>query len=193
MNTSTTPSDASSTRLRHGIGLAVATMAGAVLVPAALSSPASAHGWITSPPSRQDSCASGATSFDCGPISYEPQSVEAPQGATSCSGGSQYAILDDSSLPWPVTDVGQTVTLQWRLTAAHRTSTWEYFVDGELHETVDQGNTQPPSDVSHTISGLTPGRHTILARWNVADTVNAFYSCVDVNVGTGVGNGLEND
>jgi predicted carbohydrate-binding protein with CBM5 and CBM33 domain len=174
-------------------GMLAAAVVGALVVPVSVSSPASAHGWITSPSSRQDHCANGTTSFDCGSLAYEPQSVEAPKGATTCSGGSQFAILDDNSLPWPVTDVGQSVTFQWRLTAAHRTTTWEYFVDGELHETFDQGNTQPPSDVSHTITGLTPGRHTILARWNVADTVNAFYSCVDVNVVSGVGNGLEND
>jgi chitin-binding protein len=26
------------------------------------------------------------------------------------------------------------------------------------------------------------GRQTVLARWNIADTVNAFYSCVDLNI-----------
>jgi predicted carbohydrate-binding protein with CBM5 and CBM33 domain len=31
------------------------------------------------------------------------------------------------------------------------------------------------------------GRQTVLARWNIADTVNAFYSCVDVNIGGGGG------
>jgi len=33
--------------------------------------------------------------------------------------------------------------------------------------------------------GSFTGRQTILARWNIADTANAFYSCVDVNIGGG--------
>ena len=39
--------------------------------------PASAHGYISSPPSRQANCVSGAVA-GCGDIVYEPQSVEAP-------------------------------------------------------------------------------------------------------------------
>ncbi|MEV8026238.1 hypothetical protein AB0O43_00005, partial [Cellulosimicrobium funkei] len=31
--------------------------------------------------SRQDNCAKGTTSFDCGSIKYEPQSDEAPKGS----------------------------------------------------------------------------------------------------------------
>src|SRR5690606_5779249 len=137
------------------------------------------------PPSRQDQCATGATSFDCGSIKYEPQSVEAPKGSMQCSGGSGYAILDDESKPWPRTTTGRDVTFQWKLTANHATSVWEYFVDGELFASFDGGNVQPPKDISHTLTGLPEGNHTILARWSVADTVNAFYSCVDLTVTAG--------
>ncbi len=37
---------------------------------------------------------------------------------------------------------------------------------------------------SHTVDlrGHT-GRQTVLARWNVADTGNAFYACIDVHIG----------
>src|SRR5690606_2999737 len=155
-------------------------------VPLAAAPSAEAHGWVTSPPSRQDHCSTGSTSFDCGAIKYEPQSVEAPKGSMQCSGGNAaFAILDDSSRPWPVTNVGRTVTFRWRLTAAHSTSTWEYFVDGVLHRTFSQGGQQPPSTVSHVLEDLPEGRHTILARWNIADTPMAFYSCVDVQVGEG--------
>ena len=150
-------------------------------------SPASAHGWITSPPSRQDHCATGRVT-GCGGLQYEPQSVEAPKGSRLCSGGSGWRVLDDESKNWPVTRVSNSVTFQWRLTAAHRTSTWDYYVDGALFRRVDQGNTQPPSNVSHTLTGLPSGRHKILAVWSIADTVNAFYNCVDVDVnGTGGG------
>ncbi len=143
------------------------------------------HGWVLQPPSRQDHCANGRTSFDCGNVKYEPQSVEAPKGSMLCSGGSSFRILDDSSLPWPVTNIGSSVTVQWRLTAAHRTSTWEYFVDGRLHATFNQNGGQPSSSISHSLTNLPSGRHTILARWNIYDTVNAFYSCMDVNVSGG--------
>ncbi|WP_051717155.1 lytic polysaccharide monooxygenase [Streptomyces megasporus] len=166
--------------------LAVFALALPLAVVVTSASPANAHGWITSPPSRQDHCATRTVS-GCGGLEYEPQSVEAPKGSRLCSGGSRWTVLDDESRNWPVTRVSSTVTFQWRLTAAHRTSTWDYYVDGVLFKRIDQGGTQPPSTVSHTLSGLPQGRHKILAVWNVADTVNAFYNCVDVEVGGGGG------
>lgn len=105
-----------------------------------------------------------------------------------CSGGNPaFGILDDESRPWPVTKVDSSVTIQWKLTAAHSTSTWEYFLDGQPFAQYDQGRTQPPSNISHTLTNLPQGQHTLLARWNVADTAMAFYSCVDLLVGEGGG------
>ncbi|MYS50819.1 chitin-binding protein, partial [Streptomyces sp. SID6013] len=60
------------------IGAALAPVV-AVSLPA---SSASAHGYISDPPSRQAQCAAGTVS--CGDITYEPQSVEGPKGLTSC-------------------------------------------------------------------------------------------------------------
>ncbi len=168
-------------RLRAAL-LAAVVGATAIIAPIAIAPSASAHGWITSPPSRQDQCATGATSFDCGGLKYEPQSVEAVKGSMKCSGGSGYTILDDESKPWPRTTTGSDVTFQWKLTANHATSVWEYFVDGQLFASFDGGGVQPPKDISHTLKGLPLGDHTILARWSVADTVNAFYNCVDLTV-----------
>src|SRR5690606_11312411 len=71
-------------RLR-AVLLAAVVGAVAIIAPVAVAPSASAHGWITSPPSRQDHCAKGTTSFDCGSIKYEPQSVEAPKGSMQCS------------------------------------------------------------------------------------------------------------
>jgi predicted carbohydrate-binding protein with CBM5 and CBM33 domain len=152
-----------------------------VIVPA---SPASAHGWVTSPPSRQDHCATRRMS-NCGDIQYEPQSVEAQKGARSCSGGSRFGVLDNDSLPWPVTGIGSSVTIQWRLTAAHVTSRWLYYVDGRLHQTFNGGNVQPDPATSHRLTGLPGGRHKLLAVWEIGDTPMAFYNCIDVNVGGG--------
>jgi predicted carbohydrate-binding protein with CBM5 and CBM33 domain len=167
-------------RKRIFLYLLVIVMAG-FGTPLVIASPAHAHGWITSPPSRQDHCAKGRTSFDCGDIKYEPQSVEGYKGSRQCSGGSRFRILDSSG-PWPVTEIGRTTTFQWRLTAPHRTTTWQYYVDNSLHREFSQNNQQPPSDISHTVSGLPTGRHKILAVWNIGDTAMAFYACVDVNV-----------
>ncbi len=150
-----------------------------VVLPAA---PASAHGWVTNPPSRQDQCATGAVS-NCGGVAYEPQSVEAPKGARTCSGGSGFTALDNDDAGWRVANVGSTASFTWRNTAMHRTLNWQYYVDGRLHQTISGNASQPPSTVTHTLTGLPAGRHKILSVWNIYDTVNAFYACVDVNVG----------
>jgi len=145
--------------------------------------PASAHGYVSSPPSRQAQCAAG--SIECGPIKWEPQSVEGLKGLTGCSGGnSRFAELDDDSKGWKVTPIGSSQTFNWRLTARHSTSTWQYFVGGRKVAEFNDGGTQPPATVSHTVNfgGLT-GKQKILAVWNIADTANAFYACIDVTIG----------
>ena len=172
-------------RWRTALAAAVTGLV-ALLAPLAVAPTANAHGWVTNPPSRQDHCSNGTLSFDCGGLQYEPQSVEAPKGSMQCSGGSGFDVLDDESKPWPRTTIDSSVTMRWQLTAMHATSTWEYFVDGVLHRTFDDGGARPGQVVEHTLDSLPAGDHTILARWNIADTANAFYACVDVTVG---GNG----
>ena len=147
-------------------------------------SPASAHGYISSPPSRQANCASGAVS-GCGDVQYEPQSVEAAKGSKDCNGGGgRFAELNDNSRNWPAATVGNPVTFDWVLTARHSTATWEYFIGDTRLASFDDGGAQPGATKSHTVDmqGFT-GRQTVLARWNVADTAMAFYACVDVNIG----------
>lgn len=161
------------------------TLTALVAAPRVMTPQAQAHGWIVSPPSRQDHCAKRTVSWTCDGVEWEPQSVEAPKGSMLCSGGSRFVTLDNSSLAWPRTNIGSTHTFRWTLTAFHRTATWEYFVDGRLFKTVDDGGAAPGATVTHTLSGLPSGDHTILARWNVYDTAMAFYACVDVNVGGG--------
>lgn len=143
---------------------------------------ASAHGYVSDPASRQAQCAAGVV--DCGQIQWEPQSVEGPKGLMSCSGGNaRFSELDDDDYGWEVTDVGANATFAWTLTVPHVTSTWEYFIDGTLVDSFDEGGAQPPYNFTHNVdlSGYS-GEHTVLARWNVADTANAFYACVDVNI-----------
>jgi chitin-binding protein len=165
--------------------LTVAAVVASLLVAVA---PASAHGYISSPPSRQANCASGAVA-NCGDIIYEPQSVEAPKGSMQCNGGgSRFAVLNDNSKNWPAASVGTTVTFNWIITARHSTSTWEYFIGNTLLASFNDGGAQPGATKQHTVSmGSFRGRQTLLARWNIADTANAFYSCVDLNIGGGGG------
>ncbi|MGW4241750.1 lytic polysaccharide monooxygenase [Nocardia sp. NPDC004722] len=155
------------------------------ILPAAI---AHAHGYVSAPLSRQAQCAKGLLS--CGDITYEPQSVEAPKGSNKCSGGNtRFPELDDDSKPWQVQSVGSTVTFTWTFTALHRTLNWEYYIGGTRVAVFDGGNNPPPADsVSHTVDlGAYTGRQKLLAVWNIGDTANAFYSCIDVQIGGGGG------
>ncbi|TKG73409.1 lytic polysaccharide monooxygenase auxiliary activity family 9 protein [Prauserella endophytica] len=174
----------------------------------ALAPSASGHGYTQNPPSRSLHCQQGAVS-DCGPIQWEPQSVEGPKGFPSagpadgmiCAGGNdQFAQLDDQAKPWPRTPMpsGQNFEFEWTLKVPHATSSFRYFVtkngwdpgqpltraqlEPEPFLTVDFGGQRPPTTVNHT--GRLPagksGHHMVLAVWDVADTANAFYACSDV-------------
>jgi predicted carbohydrate-binding protein with CBM5 and CBM33 domain len=160
--------------------LTVAAVAGSLLV----ASPASAHGYVSSPPSRQALCAQGKVK-NCGEIQYEPQSVEGKKGLRSCSGGNaRFAVLDNDSKGWPATSVGKTVTFRWTFTAKHRTSNYEYYIGGTKIASFSGNNQLPGDNVSHSVNlGNRTGRQKVLAIWNIGDTVNAFYACVDLQVG----------
>jgi predicted carbohydrate-binding protein with CBM5 and CBM33 domain len=92
-----------------------------------------------------------------------------------------YSVLDGTG-PWPVTEVGSNVDFVWKLTAPHRTQSWEYFLNGTRIAFVDGAQQMPGRELTHTLHNLPSGRHTILARWNIGDTPMAFYNCVDIMV-----------
>lgn len=167
--------------LRRRIAAVAAGVLAAPLVSVALpSAPAFAHGYISSPPSRQAQCA--AKTVSCGSIQWEPQSVEGPKGLRSCNGGvAGFAELNDNNKGWRVSNTGRTVTFTWVFTARHRTANYEYYVGGQRIATINGNNQQPPASVSHTVTLPSSGRQTVLAIWNIGDTANAFYACVDVN------------
>jgi predicted carbohydrate-binding protein with CBM5 and CBM33 domain len=166
-------------RLAAVMGAGIAPLL-AVSLPA---NTAAAHGYVSSPPSRQAQCAAGTV--PCGEIKYEPQSVEGPKGLRSCSGGNaRFAELDHDSKGWRVTPVGSTTSFNWTLTARHRTSTWQYYVGGTKIAEFDDGGAQPGATVTHRVDfGGIRGTQKVLAVWNIADTANAFYACVDVRIG----------
>ena len=186
----------------------------AAALSATLVSPAWGHGYISDPPSRAANCANG-TVTGCGAIQYEPQSVEGPKGfpgsgpadGSICAGGhSTFAELDDPrGGAWPATSVSAGArTFNWTLTAAHATDKWEYFITKDgwnpnrplTRDSLDlvpiyaehDGGARPDFSVSHSVTlPSKSGRHLILAVWTIADTANAFYSCIDVNFGGGSG------
>ncbi len=188
--------------------LAVGFAAAAAVLATAI--PASSHGYITTPPSRAGLCGAGVVK-KCGQIQWEPQSVEGPKGfpasgpadGTLCAGAdSRWAPLDDPrGGAWPTTKVtaGQQLTLTWSIEARHATTSFRYFLTKPGYDattkitrsnlnltpflTVPMGGKQPPATLSHTATlpaGLT-GHQVILAVWDIADTGNAFYQCMDVN------------
>lgn len=146
-------------------------------------SPVVAHGYLSSPPSRQAVCARGLVS-NCGPVIYEPQSVEALKGLRSCNGGaSNWAQLADESKAWPTTSLAAGVnTFTWTMTAVHPTASFEYYIGGTRIALITG------SSPSHSVNlaGYS-GRQKILAIWNIGDTANAFYACTDVVIGGGGG------
>jgi chitin-binding protein len=151
-----------------------------VVLPAAT---ASAHGYISNPPSRQAQCARGTVS--CGDIKWEPQSVEGPKGLRNCHGNvGRFAELSDDSKPWRATSVGRTVTFTWTFTARHATANFEYYLGNTRVASFAGNNQQPPPTLSHTVNlGNASGRQKLLAVWNIGDTSNAFYTCVDLQIG----------
>jgi len=169
--------------MRRKIAYPLATL-GMVASSLVVASPALAHGYVSSPPSRQALCAAGTVS-NCGAIQFEPQSVEAPKGSKQCNGGNAaFPELNDESKNWPATTVGKSVTFNWVLTARHRTATWVYYVDGTAVATFNDNNAIPAASVSHTVDlSRFSGKKTVLAVWNIGDTAAAFYNCVDVNIG----------
>ncbi|WP_100445665.1 lytic polysaccharide monooxygenase [Glycomyces xiaoerkulensis] len=177
------------------------------------------HGYTSDPPSRGAMCADG-TASGCGAIQWEPHSVEGPKGFPGagpadgeiCSGGnSRFSELDDPrGGDWPKTGLSPgSRTFTWTLTAAHATDKWEYFITnnnwnpsepitrGQLDlvpfYTEYDGGAQPPWTVTHDVTVPNKsGHHVILAVWTIADTANAFYSCIDVDLG-GDGGGDDGD
>ncbi|OEV02837.1 lytic polysaccharide monooxygenase auxiliary activity family 9 protein [Streptomyces oceani] len=193
-------------RKRISTTLAVLGVAGASIL--ATTGTAQAHGYASSPTSRQAYCADGTVS-GCGAIQHEPQSVEGPKGFPAagpkdgllCAGGNEgFAELDDPrNGEWPTTKLtaGAEHTFTWTNTAMHSTTDYQYYVtkdgwdpsskltradlEAKPFLTVPMNGERPQPEESHT--GTLPdksGRHLIFAVWNVDDTGNAFYSCADV-------------
>ncbi|MFU0789913.1 MAG: lytic polysaccharide monooxygenase [Virgibacillus proomii] len=167
---------------------------------------ASAHGYIESPASRAVLCKQGLNK-NCGQVQYEPQSVEGkgsfpqdgPADGQIASGGVFANLNEQSTDLWhKVTMKGGKNTIKWYLTAPHATSEWKYYITKkdwdpnkplsravlEPIHSINDGGKRPPNNIIHEV--ILPkdrsGYHLILGVWEIADTGNAFYQVIDVNL-----------
>ncbi|RED40365.1 lytic polysaccharide monooxygenase [Paenibacillus sp. VMFN-D1] len=174
---------------------------------------ASAHGYVQSPGSRAYLCKTGANT-NCGPIVYEPQSLEAPKGFPAAgpadgkiaSANGAFPTLDEQSQArWSKVNLSPgTNTFSWTLTARHATTSWKYYITKQNWNpntplTRDSFDLTP--FCSENYNGVQPGAtytstcnvpsrtgyQVILAVWEIADTANAFYNVIDVDFGGGSG------
>ncbi|MGS0891658.1 N-acetylglucosamine-binding protein GbpA [Burkholderia stagnalis] len=173
-----------------------------------------AHGYLADPPSRNLLCSSkagAAQNFNCGQVTWEPQSVEgkqgfpeqgAPDGRLASGGVSQFSELDEQSVDrWKINDIQPGAhAFKWVFTAPHVTKNFKYYItkpgwnpnkpltreqfDTTPFCTVD-GGMKPAGDVGPhncTIPSDRTGHHVILSTWHVGDTAGMFYNVADVNV-----------
>ncbi|MDT9001428.1 N-acetylglucosamine-binding protein GbpA [Paucibacter sp. APW11] len=186
-----------------GRGLAILALAASAL-------PAWSHGYVSSPESRGLLCQTGGNS-NCGPIQYEPQSLEGPSGypargpadgQLASAGLSQFSTLNEQTASrWTKRSIKAGANnFVWTFTANHATRNWRYYITragwnpnqvlsrASFESTpfcqVDGGGRQPPKTVTHSCT-VPPrsGYQVVLAVWEVADTTNSFYNLLDLMVG----------
>lgn len=146
-----------------------------------------------------------------GSVINEPWSLEAPKGfpafgpadgriasANGSIGGSTVLDLQTADR-WKKTDISTGVnTFLWTYSAYHSTAKWHYYItkqgwnpnkplareDLEFIGEVLHDGSKPSENAPHsiTIPSNRQGYHVIVAIWDVADTANAFYNVIDVNV-----------
>ncbi|RJX41777.1 chitin-binding protein [Paenibacillus pinisoli] len=176
----------------------------------AFSKSVSAHGYVDDPASRAIQCKNGLNT-NCGPIIYEPQSLEGlkgfPQagpadGKIASAGLAAFSALDQQSATrWnKVNMTSGTNTFTWKFTARHATTSYRYFItkpdwnpnapltraqlDLTPFCTINGNGQQPPATLSHTCNVPSrTGYHIILAVWDIADTQNAWYIAIDAQFG----------
>lgn len=151
-----------------------------------------------------------------GSVINEPGSLEAPKGFPAAGpadgkiASANGSIGGDTTLDiqtadrWKKTNISTGVNaFIWKYSAYHATAKWHYYMtkqgwnpnqplsrqDLELIGTVAHNGTPPQDNVPHqiTVPANRTGYHIILAVWDVADTTNAFYNVIDVNVTSGTG------
>lgn len=167
-----------------------------------------AHGYLNMPEARGRLCQTAANS-QCGAVQYEPQSLEGPKGfpaqgpadgRIASAGLAQFSAMDEQTASrWAKTPISAgPQTFGWTLTARHSSMSFRYFItrqDWDPNQRLTRasfeaqpfceysGNSQVPAsfEVSHSCNvPQRSGYQVILATWDIADTVNAFYNVADV-------------
>ncbi|OTA21159.1 N-acetylglucosamine-binding protein A [Xenorhabdus beddingii] len=169
----------------------------------------SRHGYIDSPPSRALLCSKNINK-NCGPVMYEPQSVEGPKGFPQggppdgqiASGGvGQFKQLNEQSADrWHHVNINKGMNeFTWTLTARHSTASWQFFMtkpDWNPNQPLTRAQFDLKPFCERFDGGKIPtqkvalkcdvpersGYHVILGVWTIADTNNAFYQVIDVDI-----------
>lgn len=157
-----------------------------------------------------------------GSVINAPQAVEGLKGfplsgpadgkIASGNGGSgqiDFALDKQSVSLWnKVSLTGGIHNFTWQYTAPHATSKWHYYItkkdwdpsqplsrkDLELISTISHNGTAANNNLTHQVNIPTDrqGYHIILGVWDIADTANAFYQVIDVNLQNNVQVDTEN-
>lgn len=175
-----------------------------------VSQQANAHGYVESPASRAYQCKLQLNT-QCGSVQYEPQSVEGLKGFPQAGPADGHIASADKSTFFELDQQTPTRwnklnlktgpnSFTWKLTARHSTTSWRYFItkpnwDASQPLTrasfdltpfcqFNDGGAIPAAQVTHqcNIPADRSGSHVILAVWDIADTANAFYQAIDVNL-----------
>ncbi|MGL5085467.1 MAG: lytic polysaccharide monooxygenase [Clostridium sp.] len=182
---------------------------------ASISEEANAHGYVNK---GRAALGKEGINVNVGGAQYEPQSIESvgnfpesgPADGQIASAGHFPELDEQSADRWvKVPMKGGENTFNWTLTAPHRTKEWKYYItkkgwdvndklersDFEEIERFDGKNEIPQKTVTHTINVPTDreGYYVILGVWEIADTGNAFYQVMDVDLSNdGQGGGEDN-
>jgi chitin-binding protein len=169
------------------------------------------HGFVGGPQSAVRARAAIRENVNLGAIQWEPQSVEGPQnfpqagpadGRLASAGQAMAANLDEqSSTRWIKNPVSPgVIDVEWTYTAPHATAQWRYFLtrpgwDQNAPLTRAQLDLDPVLTIRHdgsiaqrhvvhhvNIPTTHQGYHVLYAVWDIADTTNAFYNAVDLDI-----------
>ncbi|QPF73008.1 N-acetylglucosamine-binding protein GbpA [Roseateles sp. DAIF2] len=168
---------------------------------------AAAHGYLTQPEARGFLCR-GGTNSQCGPIQWEPQSLEGysgypdrgpSDGQIASAGLTQFGALDEqSAVRWTKRPLSAGLqNFSWTFTANHVTRNFRYYItrqdwnpnlrlsrssfEAQPFCSHDGGMRQPPKQLTHACQvPARQGYQVILAVWEVGDTPMSFYNVADV-------------
>jgi len=178
----------------------------------------SAHGYVSQPASRAVNCQKGLNK-NCGQVTYEPQSVEAPKTASDfppdgkIASGGWYgaATFDNERSDWQRINIKPGwQQIKWYLTAPHATTNFKYYItkpgwsnanNATLTRSMfedtpfcqeDMAGVTPPNNVTHECNvPERTGNQLIYAVWRINNTGNSFYQIIDVKFDGSNDNGSE--